>query len=311
MKIALYSFTEFLLDYENIKLNGLLRSVIADRWVFLLLAAVVILAGYFIGGLNFAILISKKRFHDDVRTHGSGNAGFTNMRRIYGKRIARLVFAGDFLKNVVAVALGMMLFGYVTGTLTGLACILGHCYPCYFGFHGGKGVAALAGMVLVLDPVVFLILLAVFALVLLSSHYLSLASVMGALLYPLMLRTVYNYLHMTALPALFRSGVEGVTYFRVPMLNGAVTEIPDAALSAHLSILPTTALLVGVFIAAFVVVRHRSNIKRIMNGEENKFYFKKKESGVVAEAGVVPAPRRSLHSIDGEKDGSDDPSEEE
>lgn len=294
MPIALYSFREFVFDYETLKMNGLLRNILGGQPFFLVLTAVAVVLGYLLGSLNFALILSRFYFHDDVRAHGSGNAGYTNMRRVYGAKIARLVLAGDFLKNVFAVSLSTLLFGYVVGTLTGCACVLGHCFPCFFSFRGGKGIAALAGMVLVLDPVLFLVLLLIFLLVLFASRYLSLASVMAGLLYPVLLRTVFNYLHMTALPALFLGGTEGVTYEVVPMLNGAVTTITDSSISLHLAMLPGPCLLVSILIAILLLARHWGNLKRILDGKEDRFFFKKKAAAPAVSSDLsLPADRNS------------------
>ena len=113
---------------------------------------------YFLGSLNFAIIISKYKFHDDIRNYGSGNGGLTNMMRTYGKKAAAFTLLGDVMKAVVSVLLGMLIAGESGAYLAGFFCVFGHSFPIYYGFKGGKGVLTTAAMVLCLDPLVFLIL---------------------------------------------------------------------------------------------------------------------------------------------------------
>ncbi|MGM9643600.1 MAG: glycerol-3-phosphate acyltransferase, partial [Eubacteriales bacterium] len=119
-----------------------------------------IILPYLIGSINPAIIFSKKVYHDDIRTHGSGNAGTTNTLRTYGKKMAALILLLDFLKAVIAVVLGSLILSReVGGAIAGIFVILGHTFPIYYKFKGGKGVASLAGVVLVLSPISFAILL--------------------------------------------------------------------------------------------------------------------------------------------------------
>ncbi len=143
---------------------------------------------YLLGSLNFGLIISKYRFGDDIRSHGSGNAGMTNMLRTYGKSAAVFTLLGDALKAVVSVILiGRMLGGEYGAYFAGLGCILGHVFPLYFGFKGGKGVVVTASMVLCLDPLVFALLFSIFALIVIFTRYISLGSVMCMMVYPLVL----------------------------------------------------------------------------------------------------------------------------
>lgn len=292
--VALYSFAEFLYDYEYLKLNGLLRTVFSENALFFYLLAVVwIVLSYLLGAVNFSILLSKHIYHDDIRNYGSKNAGFTNMRRVFGKKMAILVMIGDVMKSVIAVAVAMLLFGSSIASVTGLSCILGHCFPCFYKFKGGKGVAATAGMVFVLDPVVFLILFVLFALIVLSTKYLSLGSIMSLVLYPLILRSVYNFLHGQILPQYF---VQNGLYTEIPTLNGAVTDVVNFPSTLNHTLSGTT-LLVAVFLAAFVVFMHRANIRRIWKGEENRFYLRKKPQTHAFET-EDNSEKRSIHRID-------------
>lgn len=148
--------------------------------------ALVCVLGYLLGGINGAILLSKLVEKDDVRRHGSGNAGFTNFFRNYGKRTSLLVILIDAAKAAASCLLGGWLLGkYGLRTegmlLGGLAATLGHDFPAFLGFRGGKGIVCGFATALVTDWRVGLILLAVFALVYFLTHYVSLASVLCAL----------------------------------------------------------------------------------------------------------------------------------
>ena len=148
--------------------------------------ALICVLGYLLGGINGAILLSKLVEKDDVRRHGSGNAGFTNFFRNYGKRTSLLVILIDAAKAAASCLLGGWLLGkYGLQTegmlLGGLAATLGHDFPAFLGFRGGKGIVCGFATALVTDWRVGLILLAVFALVYFLTHYVSLASVLCAL----------------------------------------------------------------------------------------------------------------------------------
>lgn len=148
--------------------------------------ALVCVLGYLLGGINGAILLSKLVEKDDVRRHGSGNAGFTNFFRNYGKRTSLLVILIDAAKAAASCLLGGWLLGkYGLRTegmlLGGLAATLGHDFPAFLGFRGGKGIVCGFATALVTDWRVGLILFAVFDLVYFLTHYVSLASVLCAL----------------------------------------------------------------------------------------------------------------------------------
>lgn len=154
--------------------------------VFYVLALLVV--PYFLGSINFGIIISKLFHGEDIREYGSGNAGMTNMLRTYGKRDAAITLIGDALKAVVAVILGRILFGISGGYVAGLTCILGHAFPCYYKFKGGKGVVVTAATIAVIDWRIFLVLLGIFILVVAFSKYISLGSVCGMLVFPLLVQ---------------------------------------------------------------------------------------------------------------------------
>ena len=210
----------------------MLRFFLFDMVLPLLLVAV---AAYLCGCFNGAVIVSKYILRDDVRNHGSGNAGFTNMMRNYGKKAAIITFVGDILKTVLAVLIGWCVFGYLTAYIAGLACLIGHVFPVFYNFRGGKGVVCLATILLMLDWRLFLILLAIFIILVLGTKYISAGSVICAMLFPLILNRMND------------------TPFKM-------IEI------------------IALAIAVIIVVKHRENIKRIFNGTESKFAFKKSKS---------------------------------
>ncbi len=118
-------------------------------WWNYVLAAIV---GYLIGNLQFAVIISKLVFKEDVREHGSGNAGTTNMFRVYGAKSGLLTFAGDFLKGALGVILGRLIAGEMGAMLCAVMTILGHDFPVFLGFRGGKGVATSFGIIWFISP---------------------------------------------------------------------------------------------------------------------------------------------------------------
>ena len=165
-------------------------SLNETQGAFVLLGAALLcmIIPYLLGSINPAIIISKEFRHDDVRKHGSGNAGTTNMLRTYGKRLALYTFLLDLLKAAIAVILGKLLFGTDGGAIAGFFVAFGHMFPIYYRFQGGKGVACLAMVILLIDPLTFLCELGIFLIIVIGTRYVSLASVMCALLYPLILR---------------------------------------------------------------------------------------------------------------------------
>ncbi len=195
---------------------------------------VTIFAAYLLGSLNFAIIISGKQYRQDIRNFGSKNAGMTNMMRTYGKKAAGLTLLGDALKAAVSCLLGYALLGQMGAYIAGLFCIIGHMFPLYYRFKGGKGVVTAAVTVLMCNPFVFLILFVLFVVIVLCTKYISLGSVMCMLLYPILLDRIDRWL-----------------------FGGA----PYVWIAALMTVL--------------VVVKHWENIKRLSQGKESKFSFKK------------------------------------
>ena len=220
-----------------------------DNFLYWLILGAVLLASYLLGSVNTAIIISKLLYHDDIRKHGSGNAGMTNMLRTYGKKAALLTLVGDLMKTVLSVGICGTLFGfcYIRGMsvnflpyVAGLLAAIGHVFPCYYRFKGGKGVLVISTMALTLTPAVFLALLLLFVLVVALWKYISLGSVTVAVLYPVAL----NF------------------YFRA-VLNG----MPDGPI-----------MLCSMVAAVLIVWCHRENLRRINDRTENKFSFGKKKN---------------------------------
>lgn len=157
---------------------------------------VVAVCAYLLGSLNSAIIVSKYKFKQDIRSFGSGNAGLTNMHRVYGKDGAILTLVGDIVKQILSVLIGALLMGRWGAYLAGGFCMLGHIFPVYYNFKGGKGVLTAATMILIIDPAIFVILFIVFALVLLITKYVSLSSIMAAFAYPAAIGAAYKPVHI-------------------------------------------------------------------------------------------------------------------
>lgn len=140
----------------------------------------VLLLSYLLGSVSFSILMSKLFLGGDVRKKGSGNAGATNMARVYGMKAGVFTLLGDMLKAVISMVVGWILLGDNGIAVGGLACLVGHCFPVLHGFHGGKGVSVGAAIALAVDWRVFLVVVAAFLLAALLSRKVSLGSVCGA-----------------------------------------------------------------------------------------------------------------------------------
>ena len=199
---------------------------------------ITVLAGYLLGNLNGAVCMSTLLSHDDVRTHGSGNAGLTNFIRSYGAASSVLVVLIDFVKAVIACLVGQLLLTpynmALEGVMIGAAAVsLGHDFPALLGFKGGKGILCGLAIALVADWRCALIILAIFAIAVVITRYVSLGSVLGAL----------------GLGVFF-----AVVYFDRPVVA-----------------------VLGGCIGALAVFMHRCNIVRLIKGTERKFGSKKKE----------------------------------
>ena len=141
---------------------------------------VTVLAGYLLGSISVSILLSRDVMGGDVRREGSGNAGATNMARVYGLKAGILTLAGDVVKSVLSILLGWWLLGDAGIAAGGIACLLGHCFPVYYSFKGGKGVSVGAAIAFAVDWRVFLIVVGAFAIGALLSKKVSLGSLSAA-----------------------------------------------------------------------------------------------------------------------------------
>ena len=148
-------------------------------WTFL----VCVLAGYLLGNLQTAIIVSRAYFHDDVRKHGSGNAGSTNMVRVFGYGPGAITFAGDFLKAFLGILAGQLVCGTVGGYIAGLFVVVGHCWPAFAGFRGGKGVASSYSVAIWTFPLGALLAIVVGGAILLINKKMSIMSLVAILLF--------------------------------------------------------------------------------------------------------------------------------
>ena len=193
--------------------------------------AICLIFGYLFGSLNFAIIYSKLK-GDDIRNHGSGNAGATNVLRTYGKGAAAIVFSLDILKGVIAVMITRIFFDdMLYDCASALGAVLGHNFPLYYGFKGGKGVATSLAVLLTLHYPTALIGVAAFLVVVLVTKYVSLSSILAAI----------------------AAMISAFAFFKVSEFS-------------------VFCLVIGIL----CIYRHRSNIKRLLNGTENKLGQKKK-----------------------------------
>lgn len=148
-------------------------------------AALLVLAGYLLGSVSFAVLVVRMRTGRDIREEGSGNAGATNVLRSHGKTLAVLVALLDVAKGAAAVLLVRLVTADPRyAAAAGFAAVLGHVFPAFYGFRGGKGVATALGTFLVLAPVAMLTCIGVFALVVAATRYVSLGSILAMALLP-------------------------------------------------------------------------------------------------------------------------------
>ena len=213
-------------------------------------------AGYLLGSINWSIILTwffKNK--EDIREYGSGNAGMTNVLRSVGKLPAVLTFAGDFLKCVVALLLSQAFvallapesveFYDVARYVAGVACVLGHIFPIYYGFRGGKGVVTAAAMIAFTDWRVFLLVLLTFAVMFAWKRIVSLASVTCAATYP-----VYAFL---------------LTFFLSFRRDGAPLWYLLFATAAAL------------FVGLTVLIKHHANIGRLLRGEEKPVILGRKK----------------------------------
>lgn len=138
-------------------------------------------SGYIFGSVSFSVLISTIFHKSDVRSSGSGNAGATNMARSYGIWAGLETMLGDMLKTILALLCGYFILGRVGFSIAGATCLLGHCYPVFYEFKGGKGVSAGAILALAIHPLLFAAVVAVFLIMAFLTKKVSVGSLSGAL----------------------------------------------------------------------------------------------------------------------------------
>ena len=204
---------------------------------FITLCVICAMIGYLIGSVNSSILVGKILRQKDIRTQGSGNAGATNVLRFMGRRAAASVLICDMLKGIISVLITWWmksLFNVETffdpALIAGIATVVGHLFPIYFKFKGGKGVATSLALGLIIDWRVGLIVLAIAIPIIIFLRMVSLAALMGALSYPI-LTFLFN-----------RDNPEMIVY--------------------------------SIFICVVLYWTHRTNLKRLLTGTENKISWK-------------------------------------
>ena len=200
---------------------------IPNFWKFVIIA----LASYLLGSVNSAVIVSRAFMKKDLRTMGSGNAGTTNALRVMGTGPAAFVFLGDILKGIAAALIGSWM-GKDGEMIAAFVVILGHAYPVFFGFRGGKGILTTAAVLLIFDWRIFLMVLYIFIVVVALSHIVSLGSVTAAALMPVLM------------------------------------------LIFHPS--PWWYTVVAVVLCGGIILLHRKNIVRLVQGTESRSSFKKK-----------------------------------
>ncbi len=209
----------------------------------ILTAIITIIAAYFIGSVNFAVLFTRAFTKKDVRDFGSGNAGSTNALRVGGKKNGILTFVCDFLKGSIAGFMGKIIFSYIMNTtgeawampiygayICAIFCLLGHIFPLFFGFKGGKGVATGAGVFLSICPLATLIGLVVFTICFIITKTVSVSSLIATVM---------------------------VVATAIIMYDKTALFVPQ--------------MIFALILLLMVVVRHKDNILRLIRGEENVF----------------------------------------
>ena len=210
----------------------------------------VIAGAYLLGSVPFGFMIARLFGVKDIRAEGSGNIGMTNVWRTAGPVAALLVFVGDVGKGILAVLIAYSVFNSMAASEyiclgAAIAVIIGHIFPLFLGFKGGKGVNTALGTMLVLRPLEVMLALAVFIIVVAVSRYISLGSLLAAFVF--FLAMISEYL----------------------LLPGRVHPVFPVMAS---------------FIFVIIVITHRSNIKRLLSRTENRFSLKSKTSGAKSNA---------------------------
>lgn len=232
--------------------------IITNEVMVYVIIGIISIVAYLLGSVNSAIIVGK--LHKiDIREHGSGNAGLTNTLRTLGKKAAVCVLLGDVLKGVIAIVIAMIFAPTVvigsltvgneevqitnklldiTTQLAGLAVVLGHIFPIYYKFKGGKGVLTSVTVMFMINWKISLICLLIFIIVVSLTRYVSLGSILAALAFPCII----------------------LLSDKLPFIGESIN-----------------LLYFSVILASIVIIKHRTNIVRLLKHEENKLSFKKKE----------------------------------
>ena len=204
---------------------------------------IIAIIAYAIGSINFSVILSKKMAGFDVREKGSGNAGSTNMLRAVGKKAAILTLVCDILKGVVSILIALLIGKIVKNVdralliqIAGILVVIGHTFPIFFGFKGGKGVATSFGVLLMVNWKIGFICLTFALVIIIASKMVSMGSIGAAILFPVLTIFINEHYIVSA---------SGLKYF-----------------------------IFSLILAVFVIFNHRENVKRILNGTENKLSFK-------------------------------------
>ncbi len=204
---------------------------------------IIAIIAYAIGSINFSVILSKKMAGFDVREKGSGNAGSTNMLRAVGKKAAILTLVCDILKGVVSILIAFLVGKIVKDVdralliqIAGILVVIGHTFPIFFGFKGGKGVATSFGVLLMVNWKIGFICLTFALVIIIASKMVSMGSIGAAILFPVLTIFINEHYIVSA---------SGLKYF-----------------------------IFSLILAVFVIFNHRENVKRILNGTENKLSFK-------------------------------------
>ena len=216
----------------------------------LTICILIAIIAYLIGSINFSVILSKKMAGFDVRQKGSGNAGTTNMLRSVGKKAAAITLICDILKGVVSIGIAILV-GYLFNAqnksilvqIAAIAVVIGHTFPIFFGFKGGKGVATSLGVLIMSNWQIGLICLAIAIIIMAITKMVSLGSCMAAIAFPLL------------------------TYFAANIFENAYIVKEGSSYFVY-----------SIILAVIVLFNHRSNIKRIITGKENKLSFKKERT---------------------------------
>ena len=225
--------------------------LIAQYWLHFSIAITI---SYLLGGINFSIIITRLFGEKkDIRTLGSGNAGFTNTLRSVGKTEAIFTFIGDFLKGILSVWITKLIFSHIPAFqsnyiyiqiiafISGFACVLGHMYPCFLKFKGGKGILTTWAISFLIDLRISVLLITIFLIVLIYKKIVSLASIVCAISYPFIILFV---------------AWDGYRIYKNSICFWLMT-------------------ILGLAWGIIVLIRHKKNILKLLSGEEKKISVKK------------------------------------